>query len=358
MIPCWKYLTLSLRIYVKSKSEFVERTHVKAQLLEKPAPISQSPLHFADVPKPEARADELLVRVKACGVCHTDLHVTEGDLPAPKLPLIPGHEVVGIVEETGSEVTRYKVGDRVGIPWLHNVNGDCEYAHIGQENLCDNAIFTGYTADGGYAEYVTVPESFAVPIPDDFTDVQAAPLLCAGIVGYRSVRLSNLQPGERLGLYGFGASAHLMIQVATHWGCEVSVFTRSETHRQHASELGAVWVGDAQDSPPIKLDRSIIFAPAGWIVPLALGHLRKGGTLCINAIHMSDIPTMPYDLIWHERTIQTVANATRRDAEQFMPLAAEIGIQSETTIFELKEANRVLQMLKKSEINGAAVLVP
>jgi alcohol dehydrogenase, propanol-preferring len=329
---------------------------MKAWQLHKPAPIDTNPLQFVDIPCPVAEAGQLLVRVHVCGACHTDLHLVEGELPDPKLPIIPGHQVVGTVEAVGDGVTRFQLGGRVGLFWLHEACGKCIYCQRGLENLCEAARFTGYTADGGYAEYVTVPEDFAVPIPDRFSDVEAAPLLCAGIVGYRSLRLSDLQPGERLGLYGFGASAHICIQVARYWDCEVFVFTRSQEHQQHALELGAAWVGQAQDEPPAKLDRSIIFAPAGWIVPLALGHLRKAGTLSINAIHMSPIPEMPYDLLWQERTIRTVANVTRRDAEEFMPLAAEIPIQTDTQCFDLDAANHLLQLVKRSEISGAGVL--
>jgi propanol-preferring alcohol dehydrogenase len=289
-------------------------------------------------------------------MCHTDLHVVEGELPNPKLPLIPGHEVVGTVAEVGHGVTRFPVGVRVGIPWLHKTDLSCEYCLRGQENLCDSALFTGYTANGGYAEYTLAHQDFAVPIPEQFSDVDAAPLLCAGIVGYRSLRLSDLLSGERLGLYGFGGRAHLCIQVARYWGCEVYVFTRSDEHQRHALELGAQWVGQAQDAPPEFLDRAIIFAPAGWIVPLALSHLRKAGSLCINAIHSSPIPEMPYHLLWGERTIRTVANATRRDAEEFLSLAADVGLRTDTVTFDLEDANRALQLLKGGEIKGAAVL--
>jgi propanol-preferring alcohol dehydrogenase len=329
---------------------------MKAQILERTAPINSQPLQLKEVDRPAPHMSHLLVRVHTCGVCHTDLHVIEGELPDPTLPLIPGHQIIGVVESPGEGVTRFKPGDRVGIPWLHESCRACDFCQRGLENLCETARFTGYTADGGYAEYLTVHEDFAVPIPDQFSDLEAAPLLCAGIVGYRSLRLSDLQAGERLGLYGFGGSAHICIQVARHWNCEVYVFTRSETHRRHARELGAVWVGEAQDRPPRELDRAIIFAPAGWLVPLALGHLRKAGTLCINAIHMSPVPEMPYHLLWHERAIHTVANATRRDAEEFMALAAEIPIHTQTEAYDLAEANRVLQKLKASAINGAAVL--
>lgn len=232
----------------------------------------------------------------------------------------------------------------------------CVYCHEGHENLCEAARWTGYTANGGYAEYVRIPAAFAYPIPDVFTDVEAAPLLCAGVVGYRSIKLADLQHGERLGIYGFGASGHIVIQVARYWGCEVYVFTRSAEHQAHARELGAVWTGSAHDQPPQALDRAIVFAPAGWIVPLALGHLRQGGTLCINAIHMSDIPAMPYELLWHERTIRTVANATRADALEFLPLAAQIPIQVTTQAFDFRQANQVLELVRHSQINGAAVL--
>jgi propanol-preferring alcohol dehydrogenase len=329
---------------------------LKAQLLHAPAPVETNPLALSDVPRPDPLPGELLVQVRACGVCHTDLHVVEGELPDPRLPIIPGHEIVGIAAAAGADVVRFKPGDRVGIPWLHTACGVCTFCRQGQENLCPAARFTGYTADGGYAEYTVVSQDFAVPIPGIFSDVEAAPLLCAGIVGYRSIRLSDLLPGERLGIYGFGASGHLVIQVARYWNCEVYVFTRSAEHQQHALSLGAVWAGPAQDDPPARLDRAILFAPAGWLVPLALGHLRPGGTLCINAIHASPIPEMPYALLWQERTIRTVANATRRDAEEFLPLAAAIPIRSEVHSFDLDDANSVLQRLKHSAIVGAAVL--
>lgn len=329
---------------------------MKACVLEHPAPIETQPLAVREWPTPTPKPGSLLVAVTACGVCHTDLHLVEGELPQPRLPVVPGHEVVGRVAAVGAGVTRFQVGDRVGIPWLHQTCGVCDYCLRGQENLCEAARFTGYTADGGYAEYMTVPQDFAVSIPDRFSDEEAAPLLCAGIVGYRSLRLAGLQPGERLGIFGFGASGHLVLQVARHWGCEVYVFSRSEEHRAHARELGAAWAGAATDTPPARLDRAISFAPAGWLVPLALGHLRRGGTLCINAIHTSPIPEMPYALLWHERTLRTVANATRRDAEEFLPLAAAIPLQITSQRFDLDAANEVLQALKRSAITGAAVL--
>src|SRR5579871_3176484 len=261
---------------------------MKAQVLDQPASLDTNPLHLRDVEKPSPAADEVLVRVIVCGVCHTDLHVVEGELPNPKLPIIPGHEIIGVVEVLGSNATRFKIGDRVGIPWLHSTDQTCIYCQHDQENLCDAATFTGYTANGGYAEYVTAREQYVVPIPARFSDVEAAPLMCAGVVGYRSIKLSDLQKGERLGLYGFGASASLVIQVALHWGCEVYAFTRGKDHQQAARDMGASWAGNTGDQPPKKLDRGIIFAPAGEIIPQAIGHLRKGGTLAINAIHMSD----------------------------------------------------------------------
>ncbi|GAB4481396.1 MAG: zinc-dependent alcohol dehydrogenase family protein [Anaerolineae bacterium] len=329
---------------------------MKAQRLHQTGPVGVGSLRLEEVKTPAIGPEEVLVKVSACGVCHTDLHLVEGDLPDPKLPVIPGHEVVGRVERIGAAVTDLKVGARVGITWLHDSCGECSFCLRGQENLCEQAHFTGYTADGGYAEYIAVPADFAVPLPDRFSDVEAAPLLCAGVVGFRSLRVAGLRPGERLGLYGFGASAHLCIQVARHWDCETYVFTRSAAHRQHARELGAAWVGEAGETPPYLLDRAVIFAPAGWIIPAALKHLRRGGTLAINAIHMTPIPEFPYHLLWHERVIRSVANVTRADAETFLPLAAEIPVKVEARAFPLAEANRVLGMVKDSQISGAAVL--
>jgi propanol-preferring alcohol dehydrogenase len=299
----------------------------------------------------------LLLRVRACGVCHTDLHIVEGDLPPHQLPITPGHQVVALVEEAGSGVTRFKVGDRVGVPWLHFTCGECEFCRRGEENLCDRAQFTGWDVDGGYAEYMLAHADYVVPIPEGFTDVQAAPLLCAGIIGYRSLRKAGVQPGESVGLYGFGASAHIVIQVARHWGCRVSVFTRSAEHRALAASLGAEWVGGAEEKPPRPLDRAVIFAPVGALVPAALSHLRKGGTLSINAIHMSPIPEMDYTRLYGERTVTSVAHVTRRDALEFMQLAGKIPITTEVQTFPLEDANRALLMLKRSEIKGAAVLV-
>ncbi len=299
----------------------------------------------------------MLLRVRACGVCHTDLHIIEGDLPPRKLPLTPGHQVVATVEQAGTEVRRFKAGDRVGVPWLYATCGACEFCRRGEENLCDHARFTGWDVDGGYAEYMTADENFVVLIPEVFSDEQAGPLLCAGLIGYRSLRMSGAQPGERLGLYGFGGSAHIVIQIARYWGCSVFVFTRGAAHRALAEALGAEWSGTAEQDPPHPLDRAILFAPVGGLVPVALRHLRKGGTLAINAIHMSPIPEMDYNVLYGERTVRSVANVTRRDAEEFMPLAAQIAVKTEVQTFPLEDANRALLMMKRSQIKGAAVLV-
>jgi propanol-preferring alcohol dehydrogenase len=305
---------------------------------------------------PEPGAGQLRLRIQACGVCHTDLHTVEGELELPKLPIVPGHQIVGVVDELGHGVQRFRQGDRVGVGWLNSSCGACQFCREGRENLCPDARFTGLHVDGGYAQYAVVNEGFAYPLPEGLSDTEAAPLLCAGIIGYRSLRLSEIKPGGRLGLYGFGASAHLAIQVARYWGCDVYVFSRGQQHRRLARDLGAAWTGQAQDIPPVALDASVIFAPAGWIVPLALKHLAPGGTLAINAIYMSPIPEFAYDLIYLERTVCSVANYTRQDAEEFLSLAAEIPVRTETEVYALEEANRVLQRLKQREMQGSAVL--
>jgi propanol-preferring alcohol dehydrogenase len=329
---------------------------MKAMLLSAPAPIEASPLALDELPRPDPGPGQIRIRVRVCGVCHTDLHTVEGELALPKLPLVPGHQIVGIVDALGAGVTRFQVGDRVGVPWLHQACGACDYCQRGAENLCESAQFTGLHVDGGYAQYTLAPADFSYPIPDVFSDAEASPLLCAGIIGYRSLRLSEIQPGQRLGLYGFGASAHIAIQVARYWDCQVYVFTRTESHRQLARELGAVWVGDARDDPGVRLQGSITFAPVGWIVPEALRVLDKGGTLAINAIHMSPIPELPYRLIYHERTLRSVANSTRQDAEELLAVAAQIPIRTEVQTFPLEEANQALHALKASQIDGAAAL--
>ena len=329
---------------------------MRAMVLDRPRPVDDSPLALRDVPAPVPNPGEIRVRVHCCGLCHTDLHTVEGDLQLPKLPIVPGHQVVGTVDAIGNGVKAFKEGDRVGIPWLHSTCGKCEYCRRGLENLCDTARFTGYHVDGGYAEYTTVHETYAYPIAKVFSDENAAPLLCAGIIGYRSYRLSGVGRGRRLGLYGFGASAHLVLQLARHLGCEVCVFTRAASHRDLAASLGAAWVGTAEAATPLSLDAAIIFAPAGNLIPHALRALRKAGTLVLAGITMSAIPQMDYALIYHERTIRSVANSTRQDAREFLDLAAEVPLQTEIQGFDLDQANLALQMLKNSEIKGAGVL--
>jgi propanol-preferring alcohol dehydrogenase len=329
---------------------------MKACVLSRPAAVETNPLACVDVPTPEPAAGEILVRVKYCGVCRTDLHVVEGELPARKSPVIPGHQVVGVVEKLGAGARKFAPGARVGIAWLHLTDGTCAYCRSGAENLCDRPAFTGYTVDGGYAEYLVAPEDFSYAIPDQFPDEQAAPLLCAGIIGFRSLRLSGIQRGGRLGLYGFGAAAHVAIQVARHWRVEVYAATRDQRHQKLALELGAVWAGGALASPPEKLDAAIVFAPAGEIVPAALASLRKGGTLVLGGIHMSPIPSFSYDLLYQERVIRSVANNTREDGRDFLRIAAEIPIRTRVQLFPLSEANRALNALKNDAIPGAAVL--
>jgi propanol-preferring alcohol dehydrogenase len=329
---------------------------MRSMLLERPQPVADSPLLLRDLPTPTPGNGEIRVRVRCCGLCHTDLHTVEGDLQLPKLPVVPGHQIVGLVDALGPGAKIFKKGDRVGIPWLHSTDNQCGYCRRGLENLCDQAQFTGYHVDGGYADYTTVHENYAYPIPEVFSDENAAPLLCAGIIGYRSYRLSGVAPGQRLGLYGFGASAHLVLQLARHQGCEVYVFTRTPIHREFAQRLGAAWVGSAEDTPPHQLDAAIIFAPAGALVPQALRVLRKAGTLALAGITMSSIPSMDYSLLYHERVIRSVANSTRQDAREFLQLAAEVPLETEVELFDLEQANQALQALKKSEIKGAAVL--
>ena len=324
--------------------------------LHQPGQIKDEPLQLDEAKVPEPAPGQIRLKVGLCGVCRTDLHIVEGELDLPHLPVTPGHQIVGVVESTGPGAGRYQVGDRLGVAWINWTCGECDYCRQRMENLCEKARFTGYHVDGGYAQYVVVDERFAFRLSTTFSDAEAAPLLCAGIIGYRSLRLSGIQPGGKLGLYGFGASAHLAIQVASHWQCDVYVFTRSAEHQQHARNLGAVWTGQAQDDPPVALDAGVIFAPAGWIIPPALGHLRPGGTVAINAIHMSPIPELPYDLIYGERILRSVANFTRQDAQEFLKIAAEIPIKTAVEVHAFENANTVLQRLKASQIRGAAVL--
>jgi propanol-preferring alcohol dehydrogenase len=311
---------------------------------------------FADVPTPQPGNGEVLVRVSYCGVCRTDLHVIEGELAPRKSPVIPGHQVIGVVEKLGPGASRFSLGARVGIAWLHHADGTCEFCRSGAENLCDHPTFTGYSVDGGYAEYAVASEDFIYAIPKQFPDEQAAPLLCAGIIGFRSLRLSGTKPGGKLGFYGFGAAAHIAIQVARHWNMDVYAATRDARHQNLARELGAKWAGGTFAEPPVKLDAAIVFAPAGEIVPAALKALRKGGTLVLGGIHMSPIPSFDYDLLYQERVIRSVANNTRQDGEDFLRVAAEIPIRMHTKLFPLRDANRALNALKSDAIEGAAVL--
>ena len=327
-----------------------------AQRLEKPGPAHEQPLITAELPLPQPGKGQVRLRVRYCGVCHTDLHTVEGEIHPPRLPVTPGHQVVGVVDALGEDVDWLTMGQRVGVPWLYATCGECRYCLSEEENLCQQAQFTGFDVDGGFAEAMLADARFVLALPEAISDLDAAPLLCAGIIGYRSLHKADLRQGERLGLFGFGASAHLAIQVARHWDCEVYVFTRSPEHRRHAEELGAAWVGEAEDTPPKLLDRAVTFAPAGWLVPRALEKLRPGGTLAINAIHMSDIPGFAYGLIYGERTLRSVANATYQDGVDFLRLAAEIPIRPETTLYPLAEANQALQDVKDSRLNGEAVL--
>jgi len=329
---------------------------MKACFLRAPGKVESNPLVFGDVPKPEPASGEILIRVEVCGVCRTDLHVIEGELPSRKFPIVPGHQAVGHVAATGAGAGRLAIGSRVGVAWLHKTDGTCEYCRRGEENLCDNPQFTGYTVNGGYAEYVVAPEDFVYPLPEILVAEQAAPLLCAGIIGYRCLRLSGVSAGARLGLYGFGAAGHVAIQVARYWGVEVYASSRDARHQALARELGAVWTGGILDAPPEKLDAAIVFAPAGEIVPAALAVLKKGGRLILGGIHMSDIPAFPYSLLYEERVIRSVTNNTRKDGHEFLRLAAEIPVKTHVQVYPLAEANRALNALKNDAIRGAAVL--
>ncbi len=326
---------------------------MQAMILDSPS----QPLRFAERSTPTPGSDEVLIRVHACGVCRTDLHVVDGELTRPKLPLIPGHEIVGTVEATGDRVERFSIGDRVGVPWLGWTCGRCTYCLAGQENLCDNARFTGYDIDGGYAEYTVADERYCFAIPTGFPDLQAAPLFCAGLIGYRALMMVG--DAMRLGLYGFGAAAHILAQVARHEGRRVFAFTRTGDARgqQFARDLGAVWAGGSAEAPPEELDAAIIFAPVGDLIPTALRAVRKGGTVISAGIHMSDIPSFPYEILWGERVVRSVANLTRRDGEEFLHLAAEIPVHTEVEPFPLSAANEALDALRSGRIRGAAVLV-
>ena len=334
---------------------------MKAWILKTPKSVDERPLQLAEVAVPTIQPGELMVRVSVCGICRTDLHVVEGELPARLSPVIPGHQIVGRVAAIGANVDDFAVNDRVGIAWLNRTCGKCKYCLAGRENLCDLALFTGWSVNGGYAEYATVPASFAYRIPDGFEDVQAAPLLCAGIIGYRCLRLTGLSENEwrgaRLGIYGFGAAGHICIQLARARGAEVYVCTRDrERHQALAHELGATWVGDTADTPPVQLDTAIIFAPAGELVPVALKAMVKGGAVVLGGIHMSPIPSFDYWLIYGERVIRSVANNTRADGREFLVEAARVPVHTHVQTFDFNKVNEALIALKHDAIRGAGVV--
>jgi len=327
---------------------------MRAMILDQP----RQPLTLREVPAPKASHGQVLVKVLACAVCRTDLHVVDGELTEPKLPLIPGHEIVGRIEELGAGVERFRIGERVGIPWLGWTCGACDFCRSDRENLCDHARFTGYTIDGGYAEFTVADARFCFPLPAAFGDAACAPLLCAGLIGYRSLRMAG--DGLRLGLYGFGAAAHIITQVARFQGREVFAFTRRDdvTAQEFARRMGATWAGDSDEKPPEPLDAAIIFAPAGALVPAALRAVRKGGIVVCGGIHMSDIPSFPYRDLWEERTIRSVANLTRQDGHEFLEIAPKVPVRTTTEEFPLEEANEALERLRSGQLTGAAVLLP
>jgi len=330
---------------------------MRAMVLTRFGAPEEGPLELRNVPVPEIGPQDILIRVKCCGVCHTDLHVVEHELAEARLPLIPGHEVIGVVERAGERTVRFKTGDRVGAAWLRSTDGTCRFCATGRENLCEAARFNGYHANGGYAEFMALGEAYAYAVPDRFADAEAAPLMCAGIVGYRALVLSEARPGDILGLYGFGGSAHIAIQIAKHRGLKVFVFTRSAQHQRLARELGADWVGTAEQEPPAKLTNAILFAPAGRLYLDALRVMDRGGTVVSAGIHMSPVPEMDYDrYLYHERTMSSVANATRFDGEELLRAAAEIPVKTTVRTYPLEEANQALADLKAGRLDGAAVL--
>jgi propanol-preferring alcohol dehydrogenase len=333
---------------------------MKAATLTSPQEVSKRPLRIAEVPIPQPKKDQVLLRVRACGVCRTDLHIVEGELPPLRSEIIPGHQIVGeVVAGTSAKATpELRTGARVGVSWMGGTDGTCRYCHLGLENLCDSPTFTGYTVNGGYAEYAVVRADFTFPLPDELDDLHAAPLLCAGIIGFRSLRVAGVKHGDRVGLFGFGASAHLAIAVLRAWNCDVYVSTRGASHRRLAESLGATWVGGETDKPPVELDCAVTFAPSGDVVIAALSSLRKGGVVAINAIHLDRIPQFDYDrLLWGERQLRSVANMTRADARDFLKVASEIGLKPKVTAFPLQQANEALIAVKEDSIDGAAVIV-
>lgn len=327
---------------------------MRAMVLEE----QEQPLRNMEVPVPQPNSEQVLIQVHACGVCRTDLHILDGELEDPKLPLILGHEIVGTVVQTGDNVRQFKVGDKVGVPWLGYTDGKCLYCQRGQENLCDNALFTGYTIDGGYAEYTVADQRYCFNIPAEYNDASAAPLLCAGLIGYRTYRMTG-EHVERLGIYGFGAAAHIIAQIAVYQGKSIYAFTRPGDIKaqEFARRLGAVWAGPSTEPPPDELDAAMIFAPVGSLIPAALRATVKGGTVVSGGIHMSDIPSFPYRILWEERVIRSVANLTRKDGEELMDIAPKVPVETEVQTFPYHEANEVLDRLREGKIEGAAVLV-
>ncbi len=351
----WVYAEIRL---LSDPKKFVNA--MKAMILD----AARTPLHLrTDFPRPIPEAGQILLRVRACGVCRTDLHVVDGDLTEPSLPLVPGHEIIGTVDALGEGVTGFGIGDRVGVPWLGWTCGECDYCKSERENLCGHARFTGYQINGGYADYAVADARYCFAIPEGFSDEEAAPLMCAGLIGYRAWRMADegmTGPHRRLGFYGFGAAAHIAIQIARHRGQEVYAFTRTgdEAAQDFARKLGAAWAGSSEELPPKPLDAAILFAPVGWLVPAALRATAKGGTVVCAGIHMSDIPSFPYSILWEERTVRSVANLTRRDGEEFLALAAQIPVRTTTERFALEDANEALARLRDGRLEGAAVLVP
>ena len=332
---------------------------MRAAVLHHPAPIASRPLTIEDLPIPEPGPGEVLLRVEACGVCRTDLHIAAGELPPLRGAITPGHQIVGRVEKLGQGIAGLEPGTRVGVSWLGGVDGACPLCRKGRENLCDHPAYTGYSVNGGYAEYTVARADFLIPLPDQPAATDLAPLLCAGIIGFRSLRVAEVAPGDRVGLFGFGASAHLAIGVLRHWNCEVYVSTRGASHQQLARDRGAAWVGDATERPPVPLDCAVTFAPSGDVVLAALASLRKGGIVAINAIHLDRIPQFDYDsLLWGERQLRSVANMTRQDGRDFVALAAKIGICPRTTVFRLADVNDALLAVANDAVDGAAVVIP
>ncbi|RLE99586.1 MAG: alcohol dehydrogenase [Thermoprotei archaeon] len=329
---------------------------MKAMVLEEQKPIKEKPLKLKDVPKPVPREKQVLIRIRACGICRTDLHIVEGELPPVKLPLIPGHQVVGVVEETGEHVGSLRRGDRVGVAWLYWTCGSCEFCRRGLENLCERALFTGYSVDGGYAEYIAVPEEYAFPLPGGYSDEEVAPLLCGGVIGYRAFKLAELPEEGVLGLFGFGSAAHIVLQIAKYFGHKVYVFTRSPERQELARRLGAEWAGHPKEESPVKLDSAIVFAPAGWVAVEALKNLKKGGRLVLAEIYMTPIEHLEYRLLYYERSIKTVANFTRKDAVELLSVAPKAGVKTSVEVFKLSEANEALLKLKTRGLRASGVL--